>query len=384
MLQEACPDLYILNVEVNTPPLGRLTTFSNIYYIAHRLRVELLSHPELRNGYNFIAASLGGIWARVILQEFNQDPIGFSIVNLITWASPHKGVYGIPLVNNEGSFPQRMNKNLWQIFYTTTFQQSLSIAELWHDPSQDAAYKTSIVLPYLNNEILHPKNVLYKSNIQSLHSFHVFASPTQDHVIVPPESASFGFYYPNDPTGPIQPYKDTNSYRFDVLGIRSLAESGRFTIVNVECAHDQFAANPTVQSLTLEALGIEPPSATAVSKNISRVEHVSIQIGKLPLEKAQILVMKKELEKEKKKAIDSTRKQQICARLQSFKMQLDLIQKFKTTRTSYLWWDQQFESSRWKRFLHRWQFREDEIGGYLRKGEIVHFEHLPAGYSPFF
>lgn len=370
-LQRACPDLDILNMEINLPVLGEFTTLGNIYYLIHRLRLELLFHPKLQQGYNFVAASLGGMWARGIVQEFNQDPIGYQVENLITWATPHRGVYGIPGVDNTASFPTFVDENLWKVFYTKTYQQTLSLAELWHDPSQEAAYKKTLVLPYLNNEVLHPKSTLYKNNMTSLQSFHVFASPTLDQVVHPPESASFGFYYPNDPNGPVQPYQDTNFYKWDVLGIRTLEKSGRFVVTNVACEHDQFASNPEVQRLTLQALGISSADAAQPDVSRTRVENVSLNITDPVQEKYDLMKAKKYLVERKNGVSDPKSKKEFQIQLDRVQQQLYLLDKFKSTRASSRWWDQQFEPSRWKRFVHRVQFREDDIGKWLRKGFSV-------------
>lgn len=367
-LQRACPDLDIVNMEINLPVLGEFTTLGNIYYLIHRLRVELLFHPKLQQGYNFVAASMGGILARGIVEEFNQNPIGYHVENLITWATPHRGVYGIPGENNTDPGVASLDKNLWRVFYTKTFQQSLSLAELWHDPSQEAAYKKTLVLPYLNNEVTHPKSELYEKNMKSLRLFQVFASPNLDQVVHPPESASFGFYYPNDPNGPVQPYQETDFYKGDVLGIRTLEESGRFVVTNVACEHDQFASNPEVQRLTLQALGI--PSIDANLLDIPRacVENVSLKITDPVQEKFELQRAKKYFTVMQKRGLSFKEKKEFHIRLERVHAQLILLDNFKSTRASSRWWDQQFEPSRWKRFIHRMQFQEDEMGKWLRMG----------------
>ena len=86
---------------------------------------------ELRDGFDFIGMSQGGLLARGYVEYCNKFPV----FNLITLVSPHGGV-----------------KNDVELdMYSKFIQEHLSIAGYWRDPTQLAVYLDKCVyLPQLN------------------------------------------------------------------------------------------------------------------------------------------------------------------------------------------------------------------------------------------
>lgn len=263
-LKILCPNLYVLDAEVNTEGLGRLTTLGNLRFLLRRLQEEIHQRPQLKNGFHLIGQSLGGVLSRYYVQEQKRSvesdaiPEEFRVHKLVTWATPHRGVYGLPGQSDRGRLPQITAQVFWKLAYLPWFQKVSSIAELWNDPAHESEYfGNSQILPRLNNEIPHPRFNQYRENIKSLDEFVVFQS-LQDEVIHPRESSSFDYFFRGFHDGPIERYEDSSYFKHDVLGIKSLTVDGKFRKEYVNCAHPDFPRDPRVHDLTLRILGVTP------------------------------------------------------------------------------------------------------------------------------
>ena len=102
-------------------------------------------------GFHFIGMSQGGLLGRGYVERCNMFPV----INLITWVSPHGGVYGF----DEKYFEF---ENVYKPFY----QNLYSFSGYWKDPYRYNMYLTGAsYLPYLNNE---------KYNKRSTESYRVY------------------------------------------------------------------------------------------------------------------------------------------------------------------------------------------------------------------
>ena len=54
------------------------------------------SDPELARGFNLIGHSQGGLIVRAYVERFNNPPV----YNMISWAGPQAGVFGVPDFNS--------------------------------------------------------------------------------------------------------------------------------------------------------------------------------------------------------------------------------------------------------------------------------------------
>ena len=174
----------------------------------------LYAMPALANGFDFIGMSQGGVLARGYVEKCNLYPVRI-FINLV---SPNGGVI------------QDIDINM----YTPFNQAHLSISGYWRDPLQVETYlKKCLYLPIINNERETSLSALYKSNMQSLANYVVIWSPNDD-VVKPPESAKFSVY---DTNYNVIPLEKTTMYIEDLLGLRSLAEKGRFNTYETNCTH---------------------------------------------------------------------------------------------------------------------------------------------------
>jgi palmitoyl-protein thioesterase len=191
--------------------------------------------PELQRGFHFIGMSQGGLLARSYVQRCNRFPVR----NLITWVSPQAGVYGF----NEIYFN-------WDKVYKPLYQSLYSFAGYWKDPYRYRTYiSNSTFLPYLNNE--SPDLDRYaamgfdfhrnRDQIESLENFVMVWSPNDD-VLSPPQSGKFEFYETCDtcPKGEvltIKPFFDSSQFVDNLLGLRTLYNSGRLHTLETNCTH---------------------------------------------------------------------------------------------------------------------------------------------------
>jgi palmitoyl-protein thioesterase len=208
-------------------------------YQTSELCLKIYDIPELANGFHFIGMSQGGLLARSYVQRCNRFPVK----NLITWVSPHAGVYGF----NEVQFN-------WEKVYTPFYQYIYSFSGYWKDPYRYHTYlSNSTFLPYLNNE--SPKLDHYsiagfdfhknREMIMSLENFVMVWSPNDD-VISPPQSGKFEFYdiicdtpdcFKTVTPLKVQNFFNSPQYIYDLLGLRTLYDSGRLHMLETNCTH---------------------------------------------------------------------------------------------------------------------------------------------------
>jgi len=176
----------------------------------------LYSIKELKDGFDFIGMSQGGLLARGYVEQCNKFPV----LNLITLVSPHGGVKNGLTLN----------------MYTDFLQKHLSVAGYWRDPTEMDTYLDKCVyLPLLNNERNSSISYEQKENIKSLINFVLIWSPN-DGTVIPHESGKFSFY---DEDYNVIDIRDTDLYKLDLLGLKYLDENDGFHIHETNCSHVQ-------------------------------------------------------------------------------------------------------------------------------------------------
>ena len=193
LLQKLAP-----GVEIYTPDLPG-NAFDNCPYQIQFLAEYINKTPALENGFNFVAHSMGGVIARGVVESGLLTSRAYS---LITLASPHQGICGIPYALSE---IERLTKQktspedpLYEVMYTEYMQYHSSIANIWNEPSQQDLYKKyNLYLPFYNNEIPHNDSAKYRQNLATLLAFTALAAE-KDTVLKPLESARLDYY---DSTG---------------------------------------------------------------------------------------------------------------------------------------------------------------------------------------
>ena len=231
---------------------------------------------ELRGGFHFIGMSQGGLLARGYVEKCNYFPV----INLITWVSPHAGVFGL------GNFD---NIDLKRI-YTPLYQRLYSFSGYFKDPFRYKEYlQMASFLPDLNNEIVNyntinnintrgdnddnndnnEDNALFnyifnfennRNNMLSLQNFVMIWS-SEDEILNPPASAMFSFFEINDNKYkniadiynftanardvmdilgfqlPVIDLFDSVQFKDDLIGLKTLWQTGRLHIFQTNCTH---------------------------------------------------------------------------------------------------------------------------------------------------
>jgi palmitoyl-protein thioesterase len=209
------------NRQVFNLELGDGTDYSTstpIYTQIEELKLTLHEYSELKNGFDFIGISQGGIIGRGYVQLYNDRP-DYKIENLITLVSPHGGVY---------------DKSLGFInFYTKKMQKSLSFSNYWRNPNEMILYLThSAFLADVNNEKFH-KNDTYKKNLDKINNFVMVYSP-EDEIIKPPDSGIFATF--NSKLKSIDLFEQ-ELYKQDWIGLKKLNLEKRLHIRKTNCTH---------------------------------------------------------------------------------------------------------------------------------------------------
>jgi palmitoyl-protein thioesterase len=165
---------------------------------------------------NLLGVSQGGLIARCYVERYAHQTK--RVNSLVTYGTPHMGIYlsWIEL------------KNL----------------EYWKDPFDfDAYLANNDFLVYLNNEKPHTHMAQYRSNLLSLNHF-LIAWSSIDSVISPIQSSKFEFYNislaEERNTLEVVPLDQSEDYKHDALGLRTLNSSGRLTIKEFSCKHEEF------------------------------------------------------------------------------------------------------------------------------------------------
>lgn len=183
----------------------------------------IYSNPELSTGFNLIGISQGGLIARGYVEHCNRYPVK----NLITWVTPHGGVYNFP-------YPE---------IYSPESQATSSYSNYWRDPFNYNTYLAkSTYLANLNNENMSATRsseaAQYKANMLSLTNFVMVWSPLDD-VLEPPESGKFSTYKPQQPGNikKVIPLQEAWFYTLDTLGLKTLDTQGKIHMYETDCDH---------------------------------------------------------------------------------------------------------------------------------------------------
>jgi palmitoyl-protein thioesterase len=254
----------VYNLEIGNGKVDSI--FKPMNWQIEQLCNTIYNIPELKDGFHFIGMSQGGLLARAYVEYCNEYPV----INLITWVSPHGGVYGL------GNLKISLER-----VYMASYQNMFSYSGYFKDPYRYSTYlMNSTFLPELNNELLSKSNIDIsnidrnindrnidiainnnfimrnrRENILSLENFVMIWSPNDD-VLSPPESGKFGFYKILDEN--YYKYKKTNilqkslknkldlpvvdifeseQFTMNLLGLRTLWETRRLHILETNCTH---------------------------------------------------------------------------------------------------------------------------------------------------
>ncbi|KAI8900536.1 Alpha/Beta hydrolase protein [Globomyces pollinis-pini] len=166
---------------------------------------DFQNNPDLKNGFNAMGFSQGGLFLRAYVQRCNNPPIH----NLITFGSPHAGTADIPNCQNSSDLNCALMRSVVKNgVYWSWVQNRIVQAQYYKNPNNlDTYLSSSIFLPDINDE-LEVINVNYAKRMKSLEKL-VLIRFLEDKMIIPKDSAWFSFY---DQEGNVIPLAERGIY----------------------------------------------------------------------------------------------------------------------------------------------------------------------------
>lgn len=205
-------DTEIYSVEIGN---GRLDSFSkNMHWQLDALTKTINNLSPLKNrDFHLVGFSQGGLLSRA----FVQTSIGRRVKTLMTFGTPHMGVYYYSDTS----------------IYSPKSQKQFSFTNYWKDPYNMPLYlKNCSFLPRLNGEIETDLSLYDK-----VKTFVMVWSPF-DEIIRPKESGKYEFYKEN--SNIVVPFLFSDSFKKNNIGIKSMFLEGRIKFIQTDCAHRDY------------------------------------------------------------------------------------------------------------------------------------------------
>lgn len=247
-------EVKVFNIEIGNGV--KTSIYTSMPTQLNELCQTIYANEKLKEGFNFIGMSQGGLLARGYVERCNEFPVR----NLITLVSPHGGTV----------LPD-LNINMYSAFS----QEHLSVSNYWRDPRLLEEYLTvCCYLPILNNELIKvaminitgdddddddrdhvddfidesiinpfymdpvhmdPIHMDQREQMKSLDHFVMIWSPYDD-IVNPPESAKFSFF---NEEFEVVALEETELYKTDALGLKFLADNHKLHTYETNCTHVQ-------------------------------------------------------------------------------------------------------------------------------------------------
>lgn len=225
--------------------------FGNVNDAVAGVCKSLKADPKLAGGFNAIGFSQGGQFLRAYVERCNDPPV----TNLISFGGQHFGVSDIPsCVGTNETLCRLMGEVLGLGAYLPGVNGFSVQAQYFRDPLQRDLYlQQNIFLPDINNEG-PTKNPLYKRNLESLKNF-VLIKFLDDTTVVPRASEWFEtFRWGTLNPASIIPYNETDLYKEDWIGLRTLDTTQRLHFLGCPGEHMQFSLDYLHEEVTLPYL----------------------------------------------------------------------------------------------------------------------------------
>lgn len=179
-------------------------------------------------GFNAIGFSQGGLFIRSLVQTCD---VKFN--NIISFGSPQNGISDLPPCQPGNIFCEKRNEMIKSKIYSDYIQNNIIQAQYFRDINNYEKYlEKSTFLKYVNNELY--KDLEYYNRLISLNKF-VMVMFDQDETLVPKESA--WFYDLDQETGDLIPFDKTDSYTFDLIGLKHLHKKGKLDFLKIDDVH---------------------------------------------------------------------------------------------------------------------------------------------------
>lgn len=183
-----------------------------------------------KRGYILLGRSQGGLIARSVLMQCD---IGKHALKLITMGTPNNGVSRIPYTAYK-NIPYYLNLLIESTVYNNIVQSILGPAGYFKTLKHYSDYlKYSKFLPIINNE--KEVNEDYRKRMLQLDEV-VFVRYVDDDVVKPSVSEEFGYWGDPEQKSFIL-MKETDGYKKDLIGLKSLDSAGKVKIYHFRGEH---------------------------------------------------------------------------------------------------------------------------------------------------
>jgi len=212
-----------------------ITSFDSQIQRACNIVAKHADKYNLKDGWIVMGLSQGGLTARAIIEKCEH---GQYAKKLITLGGVHQGVAQIPHTG-KSIFDNLVNGIVDDVVYNSVVQKVVGPAGYVHRVDDDGKkYATSgIALADLNNAGPN-KNQQYKDRLSQLEAV-VLIMFSKDTMIIPKETAHFGFYKDHTRTEVVA-LEDSDLLKNDDIGLKALSEAGKIHKHEIDGDHLQF------------------------------------------------------------------------------------------------------------------------------------------------
>lgn len=185
---------------------------------------------NLKNGFLLFGSSQGNMVSRYIIQSCS---VGQYVKGYISSGGPHQGVIRWPHTDFK-KYEKIINEITEDEVYDPVIQDTIAPAGYFKSIRRHKQYMERChFLPYLNNE----KDFSQQSKDRMINlKFLVAIKYLQDDVVQPKESEHFGYYADDTETTTIS-MEETEAYKQDLFGLKTLNEAGKITFLESNTEH---------------------------------------------------------------------------------------------------------------------------------------------------
>ena len=230
---------YHFNTYVHCFPIGAsqaplASIFWNIRKQGQILCDFIHQDEYFKNGnFSIMGISQGSMLAKYVIEYC---PLTYPVRSLVTFGGPHMGVSAVPTFSRDGWLGYIMAWLIDKVIYWDIIQYLLAPADYWRDPQNPKGYLGhSTFLAEANNEIHFNQT---RKDLWLQLKYARFIKWADDTTIIPRESAWWGMY--TEDYNVVSRF-DTEVYQKDLIGIRTLEESGRADFISIPGDHMHFS-----------------------------------------------------------------------------------------------------------------------------------------------
>ncbi|KAJ1966691.1 hypothetical protein IWQ62_002303 [Dispira parvispora] len=183
----------------------------------YRVCGDLKKNGQLKEGFDAIGLSQGGLFMRAYVEFCNDPPVK----SLITLGTPHTGISNIPPHSN--TFMHELQTLFYEASALPFIKNRLVPCQYTaQDLDSTKTRYSGDFLTLINNGGHQALNTSIRSNMVSLTQFTMI-SFLEEQIIIPKESTRFDYIC----NGNVVSLRNTDYFKEDRLGLKTLDENGR-------------------------------------------------------------------------------------------------------------------------------------------------------------